>query len=119
MSNDTEHLTSFHMQLPAAAHLEGVGADAKAFHDAQFPLNVGNTGNHFAGAPAHASALSPGAQGNIMLFSPDSGLTDENISPNFPFGLSLAQQPMSDFTLFGDASPPQNVNRNQEFISYD
>lgn len=53
----------------------------------------------------NVSGLSPGAQGNLMLYSPDFGLSAGNISANFPFGHPAAQQPLGDFTLFGNAQP--------------
>lgn len=50
--------------------------------------------------------LSPGAQGGLMLYSPDSGLAGANVSNQFPYGL---QQPMEDFTLYGGCVPQQHL----------
>ncbi|KAJ5886912.1 uncharacterized protein N7473_009586 [Penicillium subrubescens] len=60
----------------------------------------------------HVSGLSPGAQGNLMLYSPESGLSGGNISANFPYGLPAAQQALGDFTLFGDTQL-QGVSHSQ------
>lgn len=43
--------------------------------------------------------LSPAAQGNIMLYSPETGLAQGNVSHNFPFG-------HQDFTLYGEQAWP-------------
>jgi uncharacterized C2H2 Zn-finger protein len=73
------------------------------------------------GAYGHVSGLSPGAQGNLMLFSPDSGLSAGDISGTFPFGASMAPQP--DFTLFEDGvANGQGLATGQmqgPFIDYD
>jgi hypothetical protein len=44
-----------------------------------------------------------------MLYNPYSGLSDGNISGNFPFARSVAQQPSTDFTFFEDSGPHQQV----------
>lgn len=85
-------------------------------------MNGENCSTHFAGTPAHASGLSPGAQGNIVLFCPDSGLSGGNTSGDFPFTVSMPQPHASDFTLFEDSVPQQGYGRNQSqslFVKYD
>jgi hypothetical protein len=99
---------SYQVQQPTASDLEGLETGFKGYSEDQYMLDVQQVENHFVGAPAPVSGLSPGAQGNIMLFSPDLGMSGGNISQDFPFGVAMAQQHGTDFTLYGDAaSGPQ------------
>jgi hypothetical protein len=85
-------------------------------------MNMG-AGNFAAAAPTHVPGLSPGAQGGLMLYAPDSGMSGNNISSDFPFGLPLAQQPVNDFTLFGETvsqeQSPEQMYGQSEHMSMD
>ncbi|CEJ57381.1 hypothetical protein PMG11_06075 [Penicillium brasilianum] len=96
---------SYQVQQPIASDLEGLETGFKGYSEDQYMLDVQQVENQFVGAPAPVSGLSPGAQGNIMLFSPDLGMSGGNISQDFPFGVAMAQQHGTDFTLYGDATP--------------
>lgn len=96
---------SYQVQQPTASNLQGLETGFKAYTEDQFMMDVQNIENQYVGAPAQVSGLSPGAQGNIMLFSPELGLSGGNISQDFPFGVAMPQQHGTDFTLFGDPVP--------------
>lgn len=78
--------------------------------EAMFQVQCGNYG--------HVSGLSPVAQGDLMLYSPESGLSGGNISRDFPFGVSMAPQP--DFTLYeGNGEGFATGQLQGPFVDYD
>jgi uncharacterized C2H2 Zn-finger protein len=115
-----DEFSTYHMQLPTAA--EGLNAGLKPISEDQLMMNMG-AGNFAAAAPTHVPGLSPGAQGGLMLYAPDSGMSGNNISSDFPFGLPLAQQPVNDFTLFGETvsqeQSPEQMYGQSEHMSMD
>ncbi|KAF3390436.1 Zinc finger transcription factor ace1 [Penicillium rolfsii] len=105
---------NFHIDWSSLGNMNNMELSSGMEDLAPFQVDGGQ-----CGAYGHVSGLSPGAQGSIMLYSPESGLSGGNISANFPYGLSSAQQALGDFTLFGDAQP-QGVNQSQgSFADFD
>lgn len=91
MQNLSEDYTAMNMQLPTPAR--SVDAAAMKSYSHEMPMLASN---QFAyGAVDKLSGLSPGAQGNLMLYSPGSGRADEGLSDHY------AQHAAgNDFTLY-------------------
>ena len=115
-----DEFSAYQMQLGTAT--EGLNAGLKPISEDQLMMNM-RAGSFAAAAPAHVHGLSPGAQGSLMLYAPDSGMSGNNISSDFPFGLPLAQQPVNDFTLFGESASqeqsPGQMYGQSEHMSMD
>ncbi|KAJ5594059.1 Zinc finger C2H2 [Penicillium hispanicum] len=111
-----EDYTVLHM-VPTPAH-----SDNKPY--TVYPGNMGPPPlpQYSYGASGKLSGLSPGAQGHLTLYSPDSGAAEERLSDHYEYGIQ--PQTGNDFTLY-EASSRLNaanlvpaVNRYQAVSQY-
>ncbi|KAJ6178553.1 hypothetical protein N7519_009014 [Penicillium mononematosum] len=90
-----EDYTAMAAQLPQGHSLEVM----KGYSNDYEQMNL----NHISyDASGKASGLSPGAQGNAMLYSPDSCNVGDTLSERYEYGLQA--QAANDFTLYNQSA---------------
>ncbi|KAI2763036.1 hypothetical protein DTO006G1_2175 [Penicillium roqueforti] len=89
-----EDYTAMAAQLPQAHALEAM----KGYSNDYEPMNLSHCSYDASGKP---TGLSPGAQGNAMLYSPDSCNVGDTLSERYEYGLQA--QAGNDFTLYNSA----------------
>ncbi|KAJ5372324.1 Zinc finger C2H2 [Penicillium concentricum] len=90
-----EDYTAMAAQLPQAHSLEVM----KGYSNDYEQMNLNHCSYDASGKP---SGLSPGAQGNAMLYSPDSCNAGDTISERYEYGLQ--NQARNDFTLYNQSA---------------
>ncbi|KAJ5114890.1 Zinc finger C2H2 [Penicillium alfredii] len=97
MQTMNDDYTAMHMQLPTPHSdpqmMKSYSHEAPRLAAHHFPLPYDATD-----AAGKLSGLSPGAQGNVTLYSPASGQADEGLSDHYVY--SMQPQAGDDFTLY-------------------
>lgn len=97
-SNMQEDFSTPNMQLPTPVY-----SDNSGLKPATGDMNMAQNFNY--AAHGNVSGLSPNAQGNLMLYSPDSTGADEHLQSLYK---SAGQQGNSDFPLYDNSNVTMN-----------
>ncbi|KGO69953.1 Zinc finger, C2H2 [Penicillium italicum] len=110
-----EDYTAMAAQLPQGHSLEAM----KGYSNDYEHMNLNHCSYDASGKP---SGLSPGAQGNAMLYSPDSYNVGDTLSERYEYGLQA--QAGNDFTLYnqgahmGRGAPPMMHTASDHSAQY-
>lgn len=107
-SNMQEDYSAPNMQLSTPAY-----SDNSGLKPATSDMNMGQNYNY--AAHGNVSGLSPNAQGNLMLYSPDSNGADEHLQNLYK---SAGQQGNTDFPLYDNSNMTMNnmMHPNHRYV---